>query len=204
VIHKGPFNDLTTFLNQDNLEKDFIDTFVIPYYMDIRKLGSQKNRLKNSIKAILPHINSKVVEKLLGDSNWRSRSVGSFLATLGNMMNYQEQIGRLLLKSEVTYAGTSYCLALAEFNNQESIDYLKQYLDYYLVQEDLWFDQGDAMGALAFLDKQNGTNNLEKYLKRWNDFVLNKPNWDLHKSIENFEKSLDELKEIKIYFSHKI
>ncbi len=203
MIHKEPFNDLTTFVNQDNLEEDFIDTFVIPYYMDIGELGSKKDRIKDSIKVILPEINSDVVEKLLGDSNWRSRSVGSFFTALRNMMNYQEQIGRLLLKSELTYAGASYCLALAEFNNQDSIDYLKKYLDYYLLQKDLWFDQGDAMGALAYLDKKNGTNNSEEYLKRWNDFVLNKPNWNLHRSIKNFEKNLNGLKEIKKYASYK-
>lgn len=201
MVHKGPFDDLTTPVNQENLDKSFIDEFVVPFYMNISRLENDKDKLKDEIKEILPDIDSEVVVKLLGDFNWRTRSVGAFFAALKNLTSYQDQIGRLLLKSEVCYAGTSYCLTMTEFNNQKSIDYLNQYLDYYLTQKDLWFDQGDAMGAIAYLDKQNKTNELEKHVGKWTDFVSNKNNWDLQRSIEHFEQKVNALKEIKKYAS---
>ena len=139
--------------------------------------------------------------KILGDFNWRTRSVGAFYAALKGLTGFQDQVGGLLLKSEVCYAGTSYCLTLTVFNNQKSIDYLNQYLEYYLAQKDLWFDQGDAMGAVAYLDKQNGTDVLKQHLVKWSDFVSNKEMWDLDKSIGLFEDRVIALKEIKKYAS---
>ena len=65
----------------------------------------------------------------------------------------------------------------------------------------MWFDQGDAMGAIAYLDKMNGTEELNKHLDKWTDFVSDKDNWNLERSIEHFEKNVNALKEIKIYTS---
>lgn len=197
VEHKGPFDHLTTPNNQKVLDQDFIEKFVQPFYMNLFRLGYGKNEIKGQVKAILPEISSDVVEKLLGDFNWRTRSVGAFFAALKGLTDFQDQIGRLLLKSEVCYAGASYCLALTEFNNQKSIEYLSQYLDYYLSQKDLWFDQGEAMGAIAYLDRQNGTNRLKKHLDKWTAFVSNKDRWDLQESIDLFEANMSALKEIK-------
>lgn len=201
VVHNGPFDSLTTPQNKEDLDQDFIDKFVVPFYMNLGGLGNRKDKLKDEIKEVLPVVTSETVASLLGDFNWRTRSVGAFFAALKNVTEFQDQIGRLLLKSEVCYAGTSYCLTLAEFNNQKSVDYLNQYLDYYLTKKDLWFDQGDAMGAIAYLDKRNGTNELKLHLDNWNDFVSNKDNWDLERSIDHFEKKLRALKEVKKYVS---
>jgi len=199
VVHNGPFNDLITPENKEDLSQNFIEKFVAPFYMNLNRLESRNDDLENHIKKIFPEINSDIVEKLLGDFNWRTRSVGAFFAALKNLTDFQDKIGRLMLKSEVSYAGATYCLTLSEFNNQKSIDYLNQYLDYYLTQKDLWFDQGYAMGALAYLDKANGTKELNKHLKKWTDFVSNKNNWDLASSIEYFEENMNAFKEIKKY-----
>lgn len=88
------------------------------------------------------------------------------------------------------YAGGSYCLALAQFNTQTSLDFIEEYLRYYLEQKDLWFDQGSAMGAIAYLDKINGTDNLAKFIPQWQCFISNKPNWHLEKSIEGFSGTM--------------
>ncbi|PSR55089.1 hypothetical protein AHMF7605_17050 [Adhaeribacter arboris] len=201
VIHKSPFEYITTQQNEKTLTKDFIDKFVNPIYLNLKGLGNKKDILQNEIKEVFKDINSKVVSTLLGDFNWRTRSVGAFFAAIKNLTEFQDEIGRLLLKSEVCYAGTSYCLTLADINNQNSIDYLNQYLAYYLTQNELRFDQGAAMGAIAYLDKQNGTDELKKHLDKWNDFVSDKENWDLKRSIDHFEKNITALKEIKKYAS---
>lgn len=197
VARKTPFDDLITPSNQEALDRDFNVKFTVPFYMNLGGYGYERNRLYEQLSAILPDITSEVVAKLLGDANWRSRSVGAFYAALLNMTGFQEQIGSLLLKSEVCYAGTSYCRTLAEFNDQRSIDYLNQYLDYYLTKKDLWFDQGDAMGALAHLDKQNESNELSKHLEKWAEFVSNKSQWDLDSSITLFEEKMIDMKEMK-------
>lgn len=199
MVHNGPFSDLTTPENKEDLSHNFLKKFVAPFYMNLKRLESRNDELENHIKKILPEINSDTVDKLLGDFNWRTRSVGAFFAALKNLTDFHDRIGKLMLKSEVSYAGTTYCLTLSEFNNQKSIDYLNQYLDYYLTQKDLWFDQSYAMGALAYLDNVNGTKELNKHLEKWRDFVSNKNNWDLEKSIEHFEKNMNGLKEIKKY-----
>lgn len=179
------------------MDETFIKKFAQPFYLKLGINGNRKGDFLGNVKAILPEVNVEVVAKLLGEFNWRTRKVGAFFAAIKNMTEFQEALGNLLLKSEVGGAGKSYCLALAEFNNQKSIDFLNQYLNYYLTQKDLWFDQGDAMGALAYLDSQNGTEELKKHLESWNEFVSNKPNWDLERSIENFECNMKVWKEIK-------
>ena len=203
TAHKTPFDDLITSENQEDLDRDFINKFVIPFYMNFGVLEHRKDELKEQLKAVFNEINADVVAQLLGDFNWRTRSVGAFFAALKDLTEFQDQIGRLLLKSEVCYAGKSYCLALTEYNNQKSIDYLNQYLGYYLTQKNLWFDQSDAMGAIAYLDKQNGTNELKQHLEKWTDFVSNKRTWDLDESIDHFAKNITALKELKNTNQHR-
>ncbi len=71
------------------------------------------------------------------------------------------------------------------------------YLDYYLQQADLWFDQSHAMGAVAYLDLKNGTNHLGKYLQLWEVFTANKTNWNLQRSIKSFEDEMNTLHALK-------
>ena len=197
VIHKSPFEELQIRRNPENLDQVFITKFVNPIYLNLKGIGNKKDKLQNQVKEIILDINSEDVLNLLGDFNWRTRSVGAFFAALKNLTEFQEEIGILLLKSEVCFAGATYCLTLADINNQKSIDYLHQYLDYYLIHKELWFDQGAAMGALAYLDSQNGTQELQKHLDNWNEFIIDKENWDLNNSINHFEKNVKALKEIK-------
>ncbi len=96
-----------------------------------------------------------------------------------------------LLKSEVCYAGSTYAVVLAWFNDKKGNRYLEQYLDYYLPQKDLWFDQGAVLNALQYLDKINGTAKVEAYQKRWKQFVANKPNWNQEISAEGVEQNIE-------------
>lgn len=110
-----------------------------------------------------------------------------------NLNEFEEIIGNHLLKSEVCYSGSGYCLALATFGTENSKNFLKKYLDYYLTRKDLWFDQGDALSALFWMDE----NEAEKYEIIWQDFVADKPHWNLEKSKERFAESMKILDEIR-------
>jgi hypothetical protein len=75
-----------------------------------------------------------------------------------------------LLKSEVCYAGHIYALTLAFFNDDQCTQYLNKYLDYYLTQPSLYFDQKYVLEAVLYLDKQNGTNFFSLHEAKWNTF----------------------------------
>ena len=54
--------------------------------------------------AVRPEIDKSIVSQLLGDFNWRMRSVGARFATYMNYREFEDIIGVHLLKSEVCYA----------------------------------------------------------------------------------------------------
>lgn len=87
----------------------------------------------------------------------------------------------------------AYAFALAALDEPAGNAYLEEYLDYYLQRIDLWFDQGDVMAALAYLDKKNGTDKLSRFLPLWHAFVADKKSWDLGKSIAFFAETMDRL-----------
>ena len=179
------------YRNGEELEEEFIEKWVMPFYMN--DLSNSDEATKNTFAASAKQINLEIVKKLLGDFNWRSRIVGAFFAAINNYNELEETIGRPLLKSEVCYAGSGYCLALVTFSTQKSREILVEYLEYYLDRKDLWFDQADAFCALEYLDK-NAANSM---LHKWNDFVSDKPYWNLERSREHFFKGVEALSKIR-------
>ena len=191
VRHKNPFENLPVPRNSEELDENFINKWVVPFYMSSFRNLSKEDEKK--FIDIYPEINSEIVAKLLGDFNWRTRIVGAFFSAIKDFSEFEEIIGNHLLKSEVCYAGSGYCLALASFGTSRSVDFLKTYLDYYLTRKDLWFDQHEVFAALVWLNK----NEAEKYRLLWSSFVKNKPNWNAETSFENFENSMLTLQRIK-------
>ncbi len=96
-----------------------------------------------------------------------------------------------MLRSDVCYAGHNYCLALASFSSEAGIDFLNEYLAYYLLKPDLWFDQSSAMAALAYLSDFAQKDLTSPHMGAWMDFVKNKPNWGLEGAIEGFRSQME-------------
>lgn len=193
VRHEGRFSNLKVLENDEPLSKNFINKYVIPFYM--KKMDTTEFR--EQFLAINDTVNNEIVAKLLGDFNWRTRSVGAKFATLGDMTEYEDNIGKLLLRSDTCYAGHYYCLALASFSSTAAIDYLQQYLEYYLRQPNLWFDQSSAMAALSYISTAKSENLIAPYMKLWNKFIIDKSNWNLATSIESFNQQMLSLNELK-------
>lgn len=195
VRHKSPFDDLPTYLNEDEISEEFIKKWVLDFYMtDV----TSKEFVNNYIK-IKEELNSKIVEKLLGYFNWQPRLTGAIFAAIKNYVQFEEQIGNLFLKSEVCDAGGGYCVAFASFNNEKSVYYLNEYLNYYLTKPDLYFDQGDAMATLAYLDFENGTKNRVRHTPQWKEFVKNKQyGWELDSYIPLFHKKIEAINKLKL------
>ncbi len=159
----------------------------------------QKDEYLKNFESISGELSEEIVKKLLGDFNWRTRIVGATFAAIMNYQNFESQIGTLLLKSEVTFAANGYVLALARFNTPKSIEYLQKYLDYYLEEKELWFDQDDVMATLKWLDMQNNSSYHLDFMEKWNTFVSDKENWNLDRALSRIEeemKSITELSEL--------
>ncbi|RNC86010.1 MAG: hypothetical protein ED557_04365 [Balneola sp.] len=186
------FDHLTYQRNDDKLSPEFIQKWVLPFYMTHIYNDSFSPRLN----ILRNELDCEVVRKLLGDFNWRTRSVGAVFAAIIDCTKFEEQIGTLLLKSEMVSAGKKYVLTLATFNTPQSIQYLLDYLDYYLERKDLWYDQDHAMAALKWLDHLNGSNHLDNYIERWNNFITDKPYWNLDQSFEIVSREMTALKRL--------
>jgi hypothetical protein len=192
VTHKTRFDTLISLKNDFELSQEFINEWIIPYYMEV---GRRNDYLWiDSFKKIKQKITPEIIEKSLGDFNWRTRKMGAYFSAITNHTEYIEPIGTHLLKSEVTYAGSIYCIVLAYFNTDECVDYLNTYLKYYLDKPDLWFDQRDAMQAIAYLDKINNTKHLEQHWDNWLKFISNKPYWEKEIITEHLEEQIAILK----------
>lgn len=194
VTHVSPFDNLSSLKNDFQLSQEFIDKWTIPYYMEIGRRNDEE--WVNKLRGIRAEITSEIIESSLGDFNWRTMQTGAYFAAITNRKEYIEAIGTHLLKSEVTYAGNIYCIVLSYFNTSLCIDYLNDYLEYYLDKPDLWFDQRDAMQAIAYLDKINNTNHLEHHWDNWLKFISNKPYWEEEITTEHLEKQIQVIKAI--------
>jgi hypothetical protein len=196
VRHASPFDNLLSYKNTDELSQDFINEWIAPYY---GKLHRHDKETTDKFVAVKQKITDDVILKALGDFNWRTRQTGAYFAGITDKQEFIEIIGTHLLKSEVTFACKIYLVVLAYFNNQKCIDYIETYLNYYLNQPDLFFDQREAMEAISYLDRINKTNLSSKYNDTWLKFLENKPYWDKAIDIDHFEIQVQTIDKIKKY-----
>ncbi|MBU4537170.1 MAG: hypothetical protein KJ689_01155 [Bacteroidetes bacterium] len=165
VRHKTNFDNLKSHNNNFELNQEFIDKWVNPFYMTIGNYND--NNWVESIKQIHEEITPEITLTLLGDFNWRTRLVGAYFSAIKDYKEQIEIIGTHFLKSEVCCVGHIYALVFAFYNNEKSIKYLTEYLDYYLQKPELYFDQESALEALSYIDTTNGTSYCEKFSQSW-------------------------------------
>ncbi len=162
VRHNTPFDNMPSHKNNFELDSEFIKQWVNPFYMTI---GSwHDDSWVADIVKIKHEITKEITLKLLGDFNWRSRLVGSYLAAVKGYSDLADIIGTHLIKSELCCVAHIYALTLVHFNNEKTSKYFNMYLDYYLTKPNLEFDQGGVLQAVLYLDKINSTDNVSKYL----------------------------------------
>jgi hypothetical protein len=157
-----------------------------------------KSGFEGALAGVFEAIDQKVVEALLSEFDWRPRIVGGHFAAIKNICSMEQLLGTLLLRSDVCFAAEGYCVALARFNSESSRAFLANYLEYYLGRKDLEFDQGTAMGALGYLDRINGSNDLERFVAKWHEFVGNEnvSGWNPDWVIERFSKRMERVHEL--------
>ena len=187
----NPFEQLAAYRNREELTDEFIDKWVMKFYMvSITRMDDQTfAAFVEAAREITPDI----VKQLLGDFDWRPRIVGAYFAAIKGYEELTDILGVHLLQSEVCYAGAGYALAFAMFKNERAQDYLKAYLEYYLKQPDLWYDQADVLAALHLLAPVKAAT----YSASWQSFISNKPNHRLEETINWMKKSIESVARIR-------
>ncbi|MDF1697641.1 MAG: DUF6000 family protein [Saprospiraceae bacterium] len=191
VQHKSPFSELESYVNENDITEEFRKEWVIPFYFQTSNYSEEWIQKMIDLK---PKISENVILQNLGDFNWRTRSTGSYFASIMESKHLEDIIGIHLLKSEVCYAGSEYAFTLASFNTKKSADYFNKYLDYYLKNPQLHFNQEAVLKALKYLDEVNGTHHVDGHLSDYETFLK----WRYHHQIntlESIKKSLPNKKE---------
>lgn len=195
VRHRSPFEDLETYSNDTECDLAFLKNWVTPVYLG--GLQTEPKALA-TYKALVPSLTSETLLKMLGDFNWRPRIAGAYYAAISNDKTVETIIGTHLLKSEVCYAGSGYCIALAAFETASAQEYLRQYLEYYLQRFDLDFDQSSAIGALAYLDDCMSTdyfNDFDAAYEVWRGQADHR--LSIEEAINGFNSSMESLAKIR-------
>lgn len=126
VVHNSPFKELPVPVQQQEPSRDFIDRWVAPLYRTLREAESDA-----ILESLWPEMNRDLAYALLAAQNWRPRRVGAYVVALQELHGLTDEVGRLLLRSDVCYAGEDCCLALTQLNTPRSRKYLEEYLGYY-------------------------------------------------------------------------
>jgi hypothetical protein len=192
VVHQSPFRALEVPTSNSALPVRIQAQWVDPLYFGLNQPGVPAFLEQNLNRA-----GDEVIDLLLKDVNWRSRVAGALLVALLDRRTFAERIGRLLLRSDVCYAGAIYCQELASFNDAHSVDVLQRYLDYYLEHKELEFDQDSAMAALTYLDGLNGTALAARYESRWQAFAGTQSSRNLERSCQWFQESMRLLQRLR-------
>lgn len=197
VVHISPFSSAEVLAADDALSLEECNKFVDPFYRV--SFQSVDDAFLRSLRSVYPGITPKIVELMLIEYNWSPRLTGAFFATLKRFNSFEDHIGRLLVRSDLCFAGKLYCTALAEFNSPAGLGYLKRYLEYYLTRPDLDYNQAEAMGAIAYLDVKNGTKIFNEILPRWEDYgkaKIYKP--DLDRAVIDFAREMEALHNLRL------
>jgi hypothetical protein len=111
---------------------------------------SERTRFGRALAEDANTVSDDELTRLLA-GDWRSQLTAAWLAGVARRTRHRHRIGELLLASKVTYAGQGFCFAFARFGGQEDAATLGAYLDRYLPQAHLRYDQNWAVGALLHL-----------------------------------------------------
>ena len=109
----NPFEQLAACRNQEELTDEFIDKWVMKFYMvSVARLDDQTFA---AFIAAAREVTPDIVKQLLGDFDWRPRIVGAYFAAIKGYEELTDIIGVHLLQSEVCYAGSGYAWLLPCF-----------------------------------------------------------------------------------------
>lgn len=158
--------------------------WIAPFYLNILHGNyatsvlddGQREAFNLAVREALQVVTGEQLSRLIG-SAWREAITGSWFAGVGRFNECRDQIGARLLASEACFAGQAHAFALACFADDESANFLEQYLDTFLERKDCYYDQAWVMPALMWIDQERNSNRAERFLKEgglWESFTADK------------------------------
>jgi hypothetical protein len=104
VRHESPFAKVVVPVTDERISETLRDKWVIPLYMRVCR-GRYDEAVRNTLAPLRDEIDLPVVTTLISYFDWRPRIVGAWLAGLRALPALDDHIGRLLVRSDVCYAG---------------------------------------------------------------------------------------------------
>lgn len=96
---------------------------------------------------------------------WRGRMAVSWMIGLRGWNSFAEQLGRLLVQSDLISCGQGYCIGLALLGTKKAADMLVAHLDEWLPRTDCRRSEQEwAMAALIEIDSRGNTSRSGLYL----------------------------------------
>lgn len=135
--------------------------------------GDDKKDFINLANDALQLLDEKIIQELLS-SGWREQLVASWLSGLKRYRQFSDVIGELLAASKNAYAGQGFAFALACFSDNKSAQWVENYLQIYLPQMTLFYDQYWAMAALMWIDRGAKTNRADQFASLWEAYEQGK------------------------------
>jgi hypothetical protein len=194
IRHHSPFSEINVPVIYE-LSDDIVIKWVRPLYFGLDREG-----VGAFLEQHLNEVDAKLISALLTQFNWRCRITGAYLIALRELSQFDDWIGKLLLRSDVCYAGKGYCLALATLNTSVGVEYLKKYLAYYLQYPELKFDQAPAMAALMHLDRRNSTSHHVEHLSAWHKCFQENGDRTLDHAVNFFDEKIAHLNVLRTTF----
>ncbi|MFF7385347.1 DUF6000 family protein [Streptomyces griseoluteus] len=128
----------------------------------LRMPSPASDRFMRDLREDAGRITPSEIAKLL-EGSWRERRTAAWLVAVSRRTEFREDLGRLLLASEVCCVGVAYGVTLASFGTARDADLLAAYLDRYLRRPDLAYDQNVVMGALQFIELNLGGGRADRF-----------------------------------------
>ena len=160
-------------MQKDDLLEGIRERSVRPFYLallhgnlcrrDLDLAVDLPARIGEAAKAIADSELATLIEA----REWRGRLAAAWFIAITQRRGFVDAIGRLLLASELTYAGQGYCVALGLIPEPSCEEYLRSYLRLYLPPRGRFYDQTWAVGALAHIRQKRPDEFLEPTL--WRD-----------------------------------
>ncbi|WP_031155099.1 DUF6000 family protein [Streptomyces xanthophaeus] len=187
------------FASVDPEPMDLVRRFVTPGRRYMR-LGGSSLRLSGPERDLfvreLVQAAGEITPAELGillEGGWRERTTASWLVAVARRTEFRSRIGELLLASGGSYPA-SLCIALASFGTSADADPLCEYLDRYLPEPDLRWDQTAVFSTLLHLDAVLGAERAAPYLAPgglWRRWIAATPN--TVRDPQEYRKVVDQL-----------
>jgi hypothetical protein len=87
VVHKSQYEKLETPYHVKNLSQDFVDKWIVPFYME-RLL--QNDNYEEKVLQVKNDLSPEIVKQLLGYFDWRSRITGAYFSSIMGYKEFEE------------------------------------------------------------------------------------------------------------------